>query len=165
MTKPILTPQHHEQIKQNIAQGRPWNTGLRYKIELTAEQRERRSVIRRGKGLGPRPQLWITGPDPVVKALRRRWLLAKNQAKFWSQEWHLDWDTYRDLLLDHAEQLGRSGDSLNLVRRDTEQGWTPGNVEVRERQEAMHRPTKGRQRIRPKGLGKGLHHWRAKKNT
>jgi len=89
-------------------------------------------------------------------------LLAKNQAKFWSQEWRLDWDTYRDLLLDHADQLGRSGDSLNLVRRDTEQGWTPGNVQVRERQEAMQRPTKGRQRIRPKGLGKGTHHWRAK---
>ena len=165
MTKPILNQQHHTQIKQNILRGRPWNTGLKYSIEMTAAQRRHRSEIRRGKGVGPRPQRWITGPDPVVKALRRRWLLAKNQARFWSQEWALDWDTYRDLLLDHADQLGRSGDSLNLVRRDTDLGWTLHNVQVRERQEAMQRPTKGRHRIRPKGLGKGTHHWRAKKST
>jgi len=165
MTKPILTKQHHQQIKHNIAQGRSWNTGLRYKIELTAAQRRHRSLIRRGKGVGPRPQRWITGPDPVVKALRRRWLLAKNQARFWSQEWHLDWDTYRDLLLDHSDQLGRSGDSLNLVRINTGQGWTAGNVEVRERLAAMQRPTKGKHRTRPQGLGKGTHHWRAKKST
>ena len=162
MTKPILNQQHQEQIKQNILRGRPWNTGLRYSIEMTAQQRAHRSEIRRGKGVGPRPQRWITGPDPVVKALRRRWLLAKNQARFWSQEWRLDWDTYRDLLLDHADQLGRSGDSLNLVRINTEQGWTLHNVEVRERLGAMRRPTKGRHRIRPKGLGLGTHHWRAK---
>ena len=162
MTKPILTPQHHEQIKQNIAQGLPWNTGLRYKIELTAEQRRHRSEIRRGKGQGPRPQRWITGPDPVVRQLRRRWRLAKNQAKFWSQEWHLDWDTYRDLLLDHADSLGRQADSMNLVRRDTTQGWTPGNVQVQERIKAMRRPTKGKKRQRPKGLGLGTHHWRAR---
>jgi len=92
-------------------------------------------------------------------------LLAKNQARFWSQEWHLDWDTYRDLLLDHSDQLGRSGDSLNLVRINTGQGWTPGNVEVRERLAAMQRPTKGKHRTRPQGLGKGTHHWRAKKST
>lgn len=89
-------------------------------------------------------------------------MLAKNQARFWSQEWHLTWDTYRDLLLDHADRLGRRGDSLNLVRRNTDLGWTPGNVEVQERLGAMRRPTKGRHRIRPKGLGKGTHHWRAR---
>jgi len=162
MTKPILTEQHHKKIKQNIKQGRPWNTGLRYSIEMTPEQRRHRSEIRRGKGVGPRPQRWITGPDPVVRQLRRRWLLAKNQAKFWSQEWDLSWDAYRDILLDHADKLGRRGDSLNLVRRDTEQGWSTGNVEVRERLTAMSRPTQGKHRIRPKGLGKGTHHWRAK---
>lgn len=162
MTKPILTEQHQLQIKHNKARGVSWNTGLRYKIEMTAEQRRHRSEIRRGKGVGPRPKRWITGPDPVVRSLRRRWLLAKNQARFWSQEWALDWDTYRDLLLDHAEQLGRGGDSLNLVRINTGQGWTLHNVEVRERLGAMRRPTKGKHRIRPKGLGKGTHHWRAK---
>ena len=89
-------------------------------------------------------------------------MLAKNQAKFWSQEWALDWDTYRDILLDHAEQLGRRGDSMNLVRINTREGWTPGNVEVRERIKAMRRPTQGKHRPRPAGLGKGRHHWRAK---
>jgi len=155
------TTDHQEQITTNLREGRVWNWGIRYSFNFTPEQSAASRARRMGKGLGPRPHTWKTGPDPELKHLRRRWLRAKNQARFWSQEWRLTWEQYRDTWVGHTDQLGRTMGSLNLVRRDTTRGWTVKNVHLMNRGEAMHRKTRGRKRPRPAGLGGGLHQrWR-----
>ena len=113
------TTDHQEQITTNLRQGRVWNWGIRYSFNFTPEQSAASRARRLGKGLGPRPHTWKTGPDPELKHLRRRWLRAKNQARFWSQEWRLTWEQYRDTWAGHTDQLGRTNGSLNLVRRCT----------------------------------------------
>ena len=158
-----VSPANQRRVRTNIREGRPWNWGIRYSINLTDQERQAHSDRRRGKGLGPRPDLWKTGPDPKLKHLRRRWLRAKNQARFWSQTWRLTWEQYKAIWVGHTDQLGRTTESLNLVRRDTTRGWTLKNVHLMNRGEAMHRKTRGRSRPRPPGLGGGLHqHWRKK---
>ena len=156
-----VSPTNQKRVQTNIRRGRPWNWGIQYSINLTDQERQAHSDRRRGKGMGPRPDLWLTGPDPELKHLRRRWLRAKNQAKFWSQEWRLTWEQYRDIWVGHIDQLGRTTDSLNLVRRDTTRGWTLKNVHLMNRLEAMLRKTRGKKRPRPPGLCGGLHQrWR-----
>ena len=162
-SKWAYTTDHQEQIRINREQGRVWNRGIRYSFNFTPEQTAAQSARRLGKGLGPRPDTWLTGPDPELKHLRRRWLRAKNQAKFWSQAWALTWEQYRDIWLGHIDQQGRTTENLNLVRSDTTRGWTLKNVHLMNRGEAMHRKTKGKHRPRPAGLGGGLHQrWRWK---
>ena len=158
------TTDHQDKIDTNLREGRVWNWGIRYSFNFTPEQSAAHGANRRGKALGPRPHLWKTGPDPELKHLRRRWLRAKNQAKFWSQAWRLTWEQYRAIWSGHTDQLGRTRENLNLVRRDTTKGWTTRNVHLMNRGEAMLRKTRGRSRPRPPGLGGGLHqHWRKAK--
>jgi len=91
---------------------------------------------------GPRPDRWITGTNPVHRRLRRRWLLAKNQARFWHQDWRLDWEPYRDLWLAGRRYLrmGTGAHSLNLIRTDGDGAWELANVRIISRGTAMRRP-------------------------
>lgn len=117
---------------------KPWN----YRMKLPPmpqEIKDKISKANKGKGVGPRPHLWITGPDPVMKKLRRRWLVARCQAKYWHQPWMLSWDQYRDLTLDHVDQQGRHGDDMNLGRVDKRQGWTVANTVMMTRSEQARR--------------------------
>ena len=74
------------------------------------------------------PHLWASGPDPDHHRLWRRFLLARNQARYWGQAWSVSWETYRDIMLPHVNNLGRGLDSYNLIRRDRTQPWTEANV-------------------------------------
>ena len=144
----------------------PWNKGLRgLECGWTPERRqwaadqqherirlnpEKYAVMSRS---GPQPHTWKTGPDPEVKRHRLRWSRAKAQAKFWSQEWTLKWEDYLDLLKTAPGEWSRDADALNLVRIDTTEGWHIWNVKLMRRIDAMRRPTRGKQRIRPAGQG------------
>jgi hypothetical protein len=112
---------------------------------------------------GPQPHVWITGPDPEVKRLRVRFNRMRAQAKFWRQAWTISWEDYLDLYKTAPGEWERDMSALNLARIDTRKGWHIWNVKMMTRAEAMRRPTKGKKRKRPKGLGKGRHHWRKKK--
>tara|TARA_R110002051_G_C8728437_1_gene497600 strand:+ start:586 stop:1023 length:438 start_codon:yes stop_codon:yes gene_type:complete len=118
---------------------KPWNYRMKMG-PMPQEQKDKISQAHIGKNKGPRPHLWITGPDPILKRLRRRWLLAKNQATFWNQTWSIDWDQYKDLLLDHVEQIGRSAENINLCRVDKTQGWTVDNTQLIHRSESRNTP-------------------------
>ena len=74
------------------------------------------------------PHVWKSGPDPDHHRLWRGFLLARNQAKYWHQEWSVRWETYRDLLLPYINNLGRKKDSWNLIRIDRNLPWTESNV-------------------------------------
>ncbi len=74
------------------------------------------------------PHLWRSGPNPDHHKLWRRFLLARNQARYWGQAWSVSWETYRDLLLPHIHNLGRGLESYNLIRKDRTLPWTEDNV-------------------------------------
>tara|TARA_X000001382_G_scaffold126397_1_gene112972 strand:+ start:175 stop:636 length:462 start_codon:yes stop_codon:yes gene_type:complete len=116
----------------------PWNKGMKMP-PMSQESKDKISRANTGKNRGKRPYRWITGPDPIVQRLRRRWLLAKNQAKYWNQPWQISWDQYRDLLLDHEDQLGNRADAMNLCRTDKTEGWTIGNVTIMTQSQAGQR--------------------------
>ena len=140
----------------------PWNRG---KTGLEAgwseERRQHQSRLQRefmranpDKGF-PRagPEAWKTGPDPEVRRHYYRFLRAKAQARFWQQEWTILWEDYLDLFKTAPGEWGRTKDNQNLTRVDTSEGWHVWNVRLMRRIDAMRRGTRGRKRIRPKGLG------------
>ena len=154
----------------------PWNkgkTGL--EAGWTPERRQRQSELQRewlranpdhlfGRG-GPRH--WKTGPDPRVRQHYYRFLKAQAQARFWSQAWTILWEDYLDIFKTAAGRWGgRDGAALHLARKDTTRGWHLWNVHLVNRGQSMRRPTKGKQRVRPRGLGskaRGIN-WRKKKH-
>ena len=95
----------------------------------------------------------MTGPDPEIRDHRRRWSRARAQARFWQQEWTILWEDYLDLLKTAPGEWSRDAEALNLTRVDTRQGWHIWNVKLMRRIDAMRRPTRGKKRIRPPGLG------------
>ena len=115
-----------------------WNKGKKMP-PMKQSSKDKISRANKGNNIGPRPDRWITGPDPVIHRLRRRFILARNQARFWRQKWMLSWDQYRDILLDHAENLGNSAEALNLCRVDKKEAWSIGNVDIMTRSAAGQR--------------------------
>ena len=145
---------------------RPWNKGLTgLEAGWTAERRKWASDLQReriqanpGKyhimhRSGPQPHTWLTGPDPEIKEHRRRWSRAQAQARFWQQEWTISWEDYLDLFKTAPGEWSRDSEALNLARIDTREGWHIWNVRLMKRIDAMRRPTRGKKRIKPKGLG------------
>ena len=103
---------------------------------------------RRYGAKGSQPQRWQAGPDPWLRQLRRRFVLARNQARYWAQEWSLTWAQYlqhHHSVLPH--QLGRQHTGLCLARRDITQGWHDHNVAMVTRS-AMARQGKSKNRER-----------------
>ncbi len=82
---------------------------------------------------------WKTGPDPEVRKHYYRFLRMRCQAKYWCQEWTILWEDYLDLLKSSSAEWGRSKDSMNLVRTNTQEGWHLSNVTLMNRQQAMKR--------------------------
>ena len=82
---------------------------------------------------------WKTGPDPEVRKHYYRFLRMRCQAKYWYQEWTILWEDYLDLLKSSSAEWGRSKDSMNLVRTNTQEGWHLSNVTLMNRQQAMKR--------------------------
>jgi len=142
----------------------PWNKGKTGEEAGWTAERKKRHSIYQSEFLksqpnnpfcrkGPQPQIWMTGPDPKVKAHRLRWNRMKAQAKYWSQEWTISWEDYLDLYKTATGLWGRQKHNYNLTRVDTSQGWHIWNVQMMTRGEAMCRKTKGAKRIQPAGQG------------
>ena len=122
---------------------RPWNKGLKGLANngWTEERRREMSdrMRERYKDMGPQPQRWKTGPDPWVRQLRRKWLLAKNQARYFCQRWTITWPYFLDFM-QKQHTHGRRPDSINLARINKRRGWTPNNIQLMQRSAAMRRP-------------------------
>lgn len=83
--------------------------------------------------------VWKTGPDPEVRRHYYRYMRMVCQARYWCQEWSIKWEDYLDLLKSSSAKWGRTKDSMNLVRINTQDGWHLSNVKLMNRQEAMRR--------------------------
>ena len=151
----------------------PWNKGKKG-IEAGWTEKRRKQYSERQKAWlkahpehpyghpGPRVDKWKTGPDPAVRKHYYRFLKARNQAKFWKQEWTLTWEDYLDLFKTASGTWSRDKNALNLTRVNTKEGWHLSNIKLMKRIDAMRRKTTNK-REKPDGLGKGRHHWTKKK--
>ena len=88
---------------------------------------------------GPRPDLWISGPDPRDHVMHTAWNRQRSQARFRSEPWDLSWPEWREIWDPHWEQRGRHPHNVCMVRIDSDLGWTKANVEIVSRLEQLAR--------------------------
>ena len=79
---------------------------------------------------GVRPQVWITGPDPVLHEKYRVWLQQKNQAQWRDEGWSIGFTDWCNLWADLWESRGRTRGSYCMSRLDWSLPWTLDNVAV-----------------------------------
>lgn len=88
---------------------------------------------------GPRPHLWITGPDPRRHEQYKAWLMHKAQANYRGEkhelsfeDWELAWNKNGAW-----ENRGRLITDLCMVRIDSEGAWHKDNIAIIPRSEQL----------------------------
>jgi len=87
------------------------------------------------KHFNPKPERWISGPDPERHKRYLQWLQQKNQAQFRGEEWNLDFDDWLQVWGDEIVNRGRKKGQLSMMRRDYNLPWTADNVLIVGRKE------------------------------
>jgi hypothetical protein len=106
----------------------------KYLNKSRAIKRERRQT----------PEMWVSGPDPIVHDKYYAWLKHRAQARYRGEPYELTWEDWQaiwptELFL----QRGRSAEQLCLVQIDPDLGWIPSNVQVITRREYVRTLKKG----------------------
>ena len=91
--------------------------------------------IPRPNARGARPQVWRTGPDPVLHTKYLTWLQQKNQAQWRDEGWHIGFTDWCDLWAERWESRGRTRGSYCMTRLDWSLPWTLNNVKITTREE------------------------------
>lgn len=91
------------------------------------------------KARGPRPHIWLTGPDPVKHKQYFIWLQQKNQAQFRQEEWNLSFEDWLVLWGDLWPLRGRTKGSYCMTRYDPFGPWDKDNAIVIERRKHSQR--------------------------
>jgi hypothetical protein len=92
----------------------------------------------KGKGKkGPRPHVWICGPDQYKHQMYVPWMKARAQARFRQEEWTLTFDEYFDLWNGKWHERGRDRDSLCMTRHAWSEAWSKDNAVIIERHEHL----------------------------
>ena len=86
-----------------------------------------------GRGTGPRPHTWLSGPDPVRHEQYQGWLKAKAQAQYRQEAWSITFEQWVKLWADAWSRRGRERHCIMLKRKSLEQGWTTANAHLVER--------------------------------
>jgi hypothetical protein len=95
-----------------------------------------------------KPNMWKSGPDPLVHRKYLPFLQARSQANFRKEVWQLTWEQWLELWPDVLwEQRGRSSESLALTRIDNTQAWCMKNCRVITRKEQLGRDNRSRRGI------------------
>lgn len=92
-------------------------------------------------GVGPRPQVWVSGPDPVRHAQHIAYGRAKCQAQFRGEGWDLTFEEFEALWQDRWHLRGRIKDSLCMSRLDYDLPWSITNCDIITRAEHNKRQT------------------------
>ena len=81
---------------------------------------------------GPRPDKWVTGPDPVEHKRYRVFIQQKNQAQWRDEGWEISFEAWKQLWADSGqwENRGRARSCYCMTRLDHRAPWTPDNVEI-----------------------------------
>ena len=99
-------------------------------------------------GRKPKPNAWVTGPDPVTHVMYHNWARHRAQANFRKEPWHLDFKTWCEVWGDLFAQRGRTRDSVCMTRTDLDGGWTRDNVMIITREQHAQRQAQDRKRQR-----------------
>lgn len=79
---------------------------------------------------GPRPNAWVTGPDPEEHKKYRVYIQQKNQAQFREEGWTLTFDEWKQIWADSGEwdNRGRQKGCYCMTRQDWGLPWTTDNT-------------------------------------
>lgn len=92
----------------------------------------------RGKGVGPRPHTWVTGPDPIRHEMYTAWLRSVAQAHYRGEQYEITFKQFERIWADHWHRRGRKKTDLMLMRKNYDRPWTTRNVILVDRVE-FHR--------------------------
>lgn len=92
-----------------------------------------------GKGCGPRPNAWITGPDPVRHDQYTQFLKQRAQARFRKEGWALEFDDFVMAWGTNWHKRGRLTDDMCMTREDYDLPWAPNNIVIVPRHEHVRR--------------------------
>ena len=84
---------------------------------------------------GPRPHIWISGPDPQRHEQYIAWQRTAAQARFRGETWRLEFEEYVECWADQWENRGRHSDDLCMCRINPKRPWTARNVQLMSRAE------------------------------
>ena len=79
---------------------------------------------------GPRPNMWVAGPDPVTHKKYQAWLQQRNQAKWRGETWRLTFEEWQALWGEKWHSRGRERGCYCMTRRDHEAAWDTDNAQV-----------------------------------
>jgi hypothetical protein len=96
---------------------------------------------RTGKGMGPRPHTWKSGPDPAAHVSYRAWLQCRNQAHYRREPWSLTFEQWQQVWQDLWHRRGRGSQELCITRLDCADEWCVSNVIVITRKQNAQRKT------------------------
>lgn len=89
----------------------------------------------RGNPGHPRPNAWITGPDPVRHKNYISFLRQKAQANFRNEGWQFTFEEWLDLWGDFISLRGRGRGCMTMVRVDYALPWSKDNARIVDRLE------------------------------
>ncbi|CAB4137185.1 hypothetical protein UFOVP327_6 [uncultured Caudovirales phage] len=84
----------------------------------------------RPQSRGQRPQIWKTGPDPVLHKKYLTWLQQRNQAQWRDEGWSIGFEDWCALWAERWESRGRQRGDYCMTRIDWSLPWTLDNVHV-----------------------------------
>jgi len=102
--------------------------------------------LRKG-GRGPRPHVWICGPDEYKHQMYIPFLKAKAQAKFREEPWELEFEDYFTIWNGYWADRGRDRDSLCMTRKDWSDSWSKDNIILVTRLEHCQRQAANSRRV------------------
>ena len=88
-----------------------------------------------GSRPGPRPQVWLSGPDETRHQQHVAWRQQKNQAQYRGEIWELAFEDWILLWGDKWHLRGRTVNCYCMTRQDWELPWTRANAHVITREE------------------------------
>lgn len=92
-----------------------------------------------GKGMGPRPHTWKSGPDPQLHAQHTQWLRQRAQANFRSEAWTMSFEDFVKIWGTDWCHRGRASEELCMTRTDYDLPWDLNNVVIVPRHEHVRR--------------------------
>jgi len=103
-----------------------------------ATRRFARTGPRPGTGRpGPRPEMWVSGTDPVEHKKYRVFIQQKNQAQWREEGWDISFAAWKDIWDQSGmwENRGRERGDYCMTRSDWSLPWTVDNAQIITRQE------------------------------
>lgn len=81
---------------------------------------------------GPRPQAWVSGPDPEEHKKYRTFIQQRNQAQWRGEGWTITFEQWKQIWDESGQwhNRGRERSCYCMTRQDHLEPWSEHNVEV-----------------------------------